>query len=58
MPQGCLAPHATGEAQVREPAWTPTFFINGKPYSGFMSIEPFSCLIDPLLSPGEGGSVV
>ncbi|MGA0560846.1 DsbA family protein [Ancylobacter sp. VNQ12] len=30
-------------------AATPTFFINGKPYSGFMTVEQFSRLIDPLL---------
>src|SRR5690606_11793743 len=28
---------------------TPTFFINGKKYSGAMSIEQMSAIIDPLL---------
>lgn len=28
---------------------TPTFFINGQKHSGFMTVEDFSALIDPLL---------
>jgi protein-disulfide isomerase len=28
---------------------TPTFFINGKKYSGAMSVEQMSAIIDPLL---------
>ncbi|MFC0210446.1 DsbA family protein [Chelativorans intermedius] len=29
---------------------TPTFFVNGKPYKGSMTIEQFSAILDPLLA--------
>ena len=29
---------------------TPTFFVNGKPYKGSMTIEQFSDILDPLLA--------
>ncbi len=29
---------------------TPTFFVNGKPYKGAMTIEQFSEILDPLLA--------
>lgn len=28
---------------------TPTFFVNGKKYQGFMTIEQFAAIVDPLL---------
>jgi protein-disulfide isomerase len=32
---------------------TPTFFVNGRKASGFLTLEAFSALVDPLLAPGE-----